>query len=122
VLSKIDLGVIDEWQVETYAKASLDFNAIHLDEDFAKAAGLKGRIAHGMLSMGLASRALVDWGFSLAQLTHFSSKFKEKVFFGERIFAVFVSQSLTPSGFRVEWKLVKEDGTDVLTAEAVFAE
>ena len=80
MFEKIDLGQIDSDQVKCYSEASLDFNPIHLDEDFAKAAGFEGRIAHGMLSMGLASKALGDWGFSLDKLIRFSSKFKDKVF------------------------------------------
>ncbi len=42
-----------------YAGASGDFNPLHLDEEFA--AGVSptgGIIAHGMLAMGLASRAV----------------------------------------------------------------
>lgn len=122
MFEKIDLGQIDSDQVKCYSEASLDFNPIHLDEDFAKAAGLEGRIAHGMLSMGLASKALGDWGFSLDKLIRFSSKFKDKVFLGERLFAVYISQTRLDSGFQVDWKLSKEDGTDVLIAEALFAD
>lgn len=122
MFKKIDLGQIDQGQVKCYAEASLDFNPIHLDEDFAKAAGLESRIAHGMLSMGLASKALVDWGFSLDKLIKFSSKFKDKVFLGERLIAIFLSQSRLESGFQVDWKLSKEDGSDVLIAEALFAD
>lgn len=36
-----------------YAAASGDFNSIHWDEETARAMGLGGVIAHGMLSMGL---------------------------------------------------------------------
>lgn len=122
MFEKIDLGQVDQEQVKCYAEASLDFNPIHLDEDFAKAAGLEGRIAHGMLSMGLASKALGDWGFSLDKLIKFSSKFKDKVFLGERLFAVYISQTRLESGLQVDWKLSKEDGSDVLTAEAIFAD
>lgn len=122
MFEKIDLGQVDQVQVKCYAEASLDFNPIHLDEDFAKAAGLEGRIAHGMLSMGLASKALGDWGFSLDKLIKFSSKFKDKVFLGERLFAIYISQTRLESGLQVDWKLSKEDGSDVLTAEAIFAD
>lgn len=43
-----------------YAGASLDFNAIHLDDDAARDAGYDGVIAHGMLTMGRALSAVAD--------------------------------------------------------------
>ena len=44
-----------------YAGASTDFNPIHYDESYARAAGLPGVIGHGMLAMGLVSEAITDW-------------------------------------------------------------
>jgi len=44
-----------------YADASGDQNPIHQDEAVAKAVGLPGVIAHGMLTMGLAVQPVVDW-------------------------------------------------------------
>lgn len=39
-------------QLVRYAGASGDFNPIHFDDEAARARGLDGVIAHGMLSMG----------------------------------------------------------------------
>jgi acyl dehydratase len=36
-----------------YAAASLDFNPMHLDDDFAREAGEPGVIAHGMLTLSI---------------------------------------------------------------------
>lgn len=45
-------------QLNAYAEASGDHNRIHLDEGVAKASGLPGVIAHGMLSAAfIAERA-----------------------------------------------------------------
>lgn len=44
-----------------YAGASGDFNPIHWNERFATTVGLPGVIAHGMLTMALASRAVTAW-------------------------------------------------------------
>lgn len=44
-----------------YADASGDPNPIHLDEAVAQAAGLPGVVAHGMLTMALAARAVAEW-------------------------------------------------------------
>ncbi|MFT4259310.1 MaoC/PaaZ C-terminal domain-containing protein [Microbacterium sp.] len=42
-----------------YAGASGDFNPIHYRDDVAAAVGLPGVLAHGMLTMGIASSAVV---------------------------------------------------------------
>jgi acyl dehydratase len=44
-----------------YAEASGDPNPIHQDEDVARSVGLPGVIAHGMLTLGLAGRAVATW-------------------------------------------------------------
>ena len=43
-----------------YAGASTDFNPIHWSDEAAKALGLPGVIAHGMLTMGTALRVVTD--------------------------------------------------------------
>jgi len=43
-----------------YAGASGDFNAIHLDDEFAQSVGLPGRILHGLYTMALLARAQTD--------------------------------------------------------------
>jgi acyl dehydratase len=54
-------GPIEQIQLTRYAGASGDFNPIHQDDAFAKAAGMGGVFAHGMLSMGFVGQALTDW-------------------------------------------------------------
>ncbi|GGJ98454.1 MaoC family dehydratase [Pilimelia anulata] len=44
-----------------YAGASGDFNPIHWSDRQAAAVGLPGVIAHGMLTMALAGRAVAAW-------------------------------------------------------------
>jgi acyl dehydratase len=44
-----------------YAGASGDFNPIHWNERVAREAGLPGVIAHGMLTMALATRLVTAW-------------------------------------------------------------
>jgi acyl dehydratase len=48
-------------QIRQYADASGDRNPIHLDETFARSAGLPGVIAHGMLTMAFANQMVTDW-------------------------------------------------------------
>jgi acyl dehydratase len=44
-----------------YAGAAGDFNPIHWNERTAREVGLPGVIAHGMLTMALASRLVTSW-------------------------------------------------------------
>ncbi|HEX2118379.1 MAG TPA: MaoC/PaaZ C-terminal domain-containing protein [Acidimicrobiales bacterium] len=55
IASKVDVD-----QALRYAEASGDRNPIHLDDGAAKAVGLPGVILHGMCTMALCGRALVD--------------------------------------------------------------
>jgi acyl dehydratase len=50
----------DKYLTVRYAGASGDFNPIHIDEEFAKAVGLPGRILHGLWSMAQVARAQTD--------------------------------------------------------------
>jgi acyl dehydratase len=60
-LPPLSKGPIQQIQLTRYAGASGDFNPIHQDDEFARAAGLGGVFAHGMLSMGFVAQALTDW-------------------------------------------------------------
>ena len=48
-------------QIVMYAGASGDFHPMHSDEPYAKAMGMPGTFAHGMLTMGITARALTDF-------------------------------------------------------------
>lgn len=48
---------IGESDVAGFAGISGDLNPVHIDETYARAAGMPGRIAHGVLVLGLMSTA-----------------------------------------------------------------
>lgn len=50
---------IDKYRPYYYAGASLDFNLIHIDNDFAKKAGLGGIILQGLCTMAYVYRAVM---------------------------------------------------------------
>jgi acyl dehydratase len=54
-------GPIQQIQLTRYAGASGDFNPIHQDDEFAKAAGMGGVFGHGMLTMGFVAQCVTDW-------------------------------------------------------------
>ena len=49
---------ITEADIELFARATGDFNPVHLDQAYAEKTMFKGRIAHGLLSVGLLSSIL----------------------------------------------------------------
>ncbi len=53
-------GSVDPDQAVRYASASGDANPIHVDDDAARAVGLPGVILHGMCTMALCGRDVVD--------------------------------------------------------------
>src|SRR5213080_4969316 len=52
---------VQQIQLTRYAGASGDCSPIHQDAAFAKAAGMGGVFAHGMLSMGFVAQSVTDW-------------------------------------------------------------
>ena len=50
----------DKYVTARYAGASGDFNPIHIDEEFARAVGLPGRILHGLWTMAQVARAQTE--------------------------------------------------------------
>ena len=49
---------ITEGDIELFARVTGDFNPLHLDHAYAEKTMFKGRIAHGLLSVGLVSAVL----------------------------------------------------------------
>src|SRR5882672_10083882 len=63
-----------------YAGASGDFNPIHWSDRVATGVGLPGVIAHGMLTMALAARAVTTWvGGDPGAITDYSVRFARPV-------------------------------------------
>jgi acyl dehydratase len=62
-----------------YCGASGDFNVIHWNDRLARAAGLPGVIAHGMLTMAQAGRLVTDWAGPAAVVTEFDVRFSAPV-------------------------------------------
>lgn len=52
---------VTQEQINAYAEVSGDHNPIHINPEAARAVGLDGTIAHGMLSMAFVGQMLTDW-------------------------------------------------------------
>lgn len=82
-----------------YCGASGDHNPVHVDSDFARAAGLDDVITHGMLVMAYTGRLLTRWVPQIA-IRSFDTRFLHPTLIGDAI---------TARGTVVE-KFVAEDG------------
>ncbi len=77
-LPEVKTNPITRVQLVDYASASGDYNLLHIDESFAKKAGLKGCIAHGMLQAGMISSYILNWA-KRGILRNFKIRFSDVV-------------------------------------------
>jgi acyl dehydratase len=66
----------DKYLTNRYAGASGDFNPIHIDEEFARAVGLPGRILHGLWTMAQVARAQTEAAGGPEHLKRLSVQFR----------------------------------------------
>jgi acyl dehydratase len=100
----------DPYLTVRYAGASLDFNPIHIDEEFARSVGLPGRILHGLWSMAQVARAAEEAAGGPDKLKSLSVQFRGMGMLGEEIVV------------RGEVVSVSEDGVATAKLEAVQGE
>lgn len=60
-LPDLDFGAVSRHTLALFCGGSGDHNPIHVDTDFAKAAGYDDVFVHGMLSMAILGRLLSSW-------------------------------------------------------------
>ena len=75
-------GPLTVTDIVRYAGASGDFNPLHHDPEFAKAAGLPGVMAHGMLSAGLLGAFVSTW-FGPGSVRRYKVRFTDRVWPGD---------------------------------------
>ena len=73
-IPETDIGPFNQNDLVKYAKASGDFNPIHLDKEFAKTIGLDSVIVHGMLIMAHLGNIIANLNY-VSFLKHFSVQF-----------------------------------------------
>ena len=95
-------GKVDADQALRYAEASGDRNPIHIDDDAARAVGLPGVILHGMCTMALCGRAVVDElaGGDPTRLRRLAVRFYRPVFPGNDLVTSFYDAG-TEDGRRI---------------------
>jgi len=124
VLPPLSLPPLTRTTLALYAGASGDHNPMHIDIDFARAAGMPDVFAHGMLSMAWLGRLLTEWA-PQRDLREWSVRFSAITHVGERIVCSGrVTEKLERDGeplIRVAVATANEAGAVKLTGEALIA-
>jgi acyl dehydratase len=123
-LPPLTLPPLTRTTLALYAGASGDHNPMHIDIDFARAAGMPDVFAHGMLSMAWLGRLLTEWA-PQRDLREWSVRFSAITHVGERIVCTGrVTEKLERDGeplIRVAVSTANEAGAIKLTGEALIA-
>ena len=120
-LPPLQAAPITRLTLALYCGASGDHNPIHVDIDFARAAGMDDVIAHGMLSMAYLARTLTDWVPQQA-LRQFGTRFAAITRVGERITCRGrVVEKLPDHEVRIELVASNDAGETKLIGDAIVA-
>ena len=108
---------ITEKDINDFAKVTGDFNPLHLDQGYAEKTIFKGRIAHGLLSVGLLSSILGNIlpGHGTIYLSH-DIKFLAPVRIGDTITAKVEVIEVVPEKNRAKFRTtcMNQDGKIVV--------
>ena len=106
--------------INTFADITGDHNPIHVDDDAAKAAGFKGRIAHGALSASFISAVLGnDLPGPGAVFVELNLRFRKPAFIGDEITAIAEIAEINERTGRVKMKCHCEvDGVKICRGDA----
>jgi len=118
---KVVVDDLKRSQIVMYAGASGDFHPVHSDERFARATGLPGVFAHGMLTMGMTGRALTDF-VGDGRLGSYRARFVAQVWPGDTLTARVTVSAIREEG-GVPWadlalRTVNQNGEEVLSGSA----
>lgn len=123
-LPSLTLPPITRTTLTLFAGASGDHNPVHIDIDFAKAAGVPDVFAHGMLSMAYLGRFLTHW-VSQSQILHYAVRFSAITPVGARLTCNGkVAEKIDSDNRRLvklEIGVVDDNGEVKLTGEALVS-
>ena len=109
----------DKYLTVRYAGASGDFNPIHIDEEFAKAVGLPGRILHGLWTMALLARAQTEAAGGAARLKRLKVQFRGMGLPEHEVVVTGTVRERTDHGTAVIDTVAEQDGNQIIrNAEA----
>lgn len=121
---RLETDPISRTTLALYCGASGDHNPMHIDIDYAKAAGESDVFAHGMLVMAYLGRSVTSWVPQTA-LRSFNTRFTAITRIGEKIIVTGkVVEKMEVDGekrVKVELAATNEKGESKAAGEAVVA-
>ena len=103
-----------ERDVMQFAEISRDYNPVHLDDRFAAAKKLTGRICHGLLVAGMMTQIGGQMGWLASR---FDLHFKKPVYFGDTVSCTVTLRNIDEKGWvRATAEFVNQRGVTVLDA------
>jgi acyl dehydratase len=121
---RLETDPISRTTLALYGGASGDHNPMHIDIDYAKAAGESDVFAHGMLVMAYLGRSVTSW-VPQSALRSFNTKFTAITRVGETIIVTGRVAEKTEAGgekrIRLELTATNEKGESKGVGEAVVA-
>jgi acyl dehydratase len=112
---------ISEADIMTFAGISGDWNAIHVDAEFAKTSAFGERVAHGLLGLSIATGLAMQMGFLDRTVEAFTSmewKFRAPIKMGDTIHTeaeVTQKKAVGAAGGFVTFNVVVKNQNDVTT-------
>jgi acyl dehydratase len=120
-LPPFDAEPVSRLALALYCGASGDHNPIHVDTDFARAAGMDDVIAHGMLAFAYAARLVTGW-IPQRAIESLSARFVAVTHVGDRLTCSgTVAERLDHQRVRIALSVVDQHGVQKLAGEAVVA-
>ncbi len=121
IVAEVTYGPLGRDDLRCYAEASGDMNPLHLDPEFARAAGFDDVIVHGMLGMALLGR-MVSEAFPDHRMTRFSARFRSIIPVGREIRCLARLKRLGDIGAELELLGLSDEGETYLQGIAIVAQ
>lgn len=124
ILESRTVGPVTRTDLVRYAGASGDFNALHHDDEAARAAGFPSVFAMGMYQAGLLAEFAVDH-FGAQNLRRYAVRFKDQVWPGDMLTLDGAVTNVTEDAgqrlVEIELTCRRQTGVVVVAASAAFA-
>ncbi len=120
-MSETVTRTVSERDIEMFGEATGDMNPVHFDEEYARKTVFRGRVAHGVLTLGYISSVL---GMKMPGpgtiFMSASTRFKAPVRIGDSVTTTCTVRDVLPEKRRVTFDCVCKVGeTVVVEAEAL---
>ncbi|HET6507913.1 MAG TPA: MaoC/PaaZ C-terminal domain-containing protein [Baekduia sp.] len=106
---ELTVGPITRTDIVRFAGAGGDFNPLHHDEEYARAAGFPSVFAMGQMQAGMLSRLATDW-LGLAAIESYKVRFAAKVWPGDVLTLRVAEQERDGDAVEAVLEAVRQDG------------